>query len=125
MRPFADNVLIVLEPLPTMSDGGLHLPQQQQRRARDSRTAQVLAVGPGHYRQRKIGANGTTDGVFVPTSVKPKERVLVDAQAGQDYTLDISVPRHNKSSEFQELLGWRGEFRIIREDEILGVLEDG
>jgi uncharacterized cupin superfamily protein len=33
------------------------------------------------------------------------------------------VPRSNKSAEFQELFGDRGQFRIVREQEILAVLE--
>lgn len=121
MRCYADNVLIVLEPLPVMSEGGLHLPQQQRQGARGSRWAEVVMSGPGHHRQRRGDAGGTLDSVFVPNETKPKDRVLVDANAGQDYTLDISIPRHNKGHDFQEMLGWRGEFRIVREDEILAV----
>lgn len=125
IRAYADNVIIVLEPLPTQSAGGLHLPQQASRGARGSRTARVIASGPGHHRQRKGGANSTTDGAFVPNETKPGDRVLVDAAAGQDYAMDITVPRHNKSHGFEELFGDRGEFRIIREAEVLGILENG
>jgi hypothetical protein len=60
----------------------------------------------------------------VPNTVKVGDRVIVDALAGQNYALDLSVPRHNKTQEFQELFGDRGEFRIVREEEILGVLVD-
>jgi hypothetical protein len=61
--------------------------------------------------------------VFVANEVQPGDRVIVDALAGQNYALDLSVPRHNKSTQFQELFGERGEFRIVREQEILAVFE--
>jgi len=37
--------------------------------------------------------------------------------------MDLTVPRHNKSAEFQDLFGDAGEFRIVREQEILAVVE--
>jgi hypothetical protein len=60
----------------------------------------------------------------VPTELKVGNVVLVHARAGQNYELDINVPRHNKPMDFAELGDERGEFRIIREDEVLGVLEE-
>lgn len=123
-RAYADNVVIQLEPQPAMSAGGLHIPQQTQRGARGSRTARVLVSGPGYYRQTSNGAGGSRDSVFVANEIKSGDRVLVDAVSGQDYQMDLTIPRHNKSTEFQELFGERGEIRIVREQEILGILED-
>lgn len=113
IRAYADNVVIRLEPLPTETASGLAIVRTKTG-AREHRRATVLASGPG-FRDRH--------GFLVPNEVKPGDVVLVDALAGQDYSLDLSVPRHNKSSEFQDLLGERGEFRIVREQEILAVVE--
>jgi len=109
IRAYADNVIVRLEALPDRSEGGLHLPQNRQERRTGTRKAHVLAVGPGHRDAR---------GVLIPTEVRPGDVVYIDALAGQDYSLDLNVPRHNKPS------GWadeRGEFRIIREQEIHAV----
>jgi len=109
-----DNVLIVIEPLETQTESGITLVRLETG-ARDRRIAKVLSVGPGYWTGcRHCGTSKTT---FVPTELKPGDRVIVDATAGQDYSLDISVPRHNKSPEFQEVCGERGAFRIIREQE--------
>ena len=114
IRTYADNVIIALLPQPTQTASGIQLMAGARTGARDHRKARVLASGPG-FRDRH--------GHLVPNEVKPGDIVIVDALAGQDYSLDLSIPRHNKSSEFQELIGERGEFRIIREQEILAVVE--
>lgn len=116
MRPYQDNVLIELEPLPTMTAGGLHLPQQSRAGARGSRFARVKASGPGHYRQRNAGCRGTQDSVFVPNETKAGDRVLVDALAGQAWDGDNQRPRHNVGGDF-------GDTRVVREDEILAIIE--
>lgn len=116
MRPYADNVAIELEPLATLSAGGLHLPQQSRQGARGSRFARVLASGPGHYRQVRDGANGTRDQAFIPNETRAGDRVLVDALAGQAWEADMSMPRHNKGGDF-------GDTRIVREAEILAIVE--
>jgi co-chaperonin GroES (HSP10) len=124
----SDNVLIRFLPDPSTTAGGLVIPQQAHgRRAVDTRKAEVMLVGPGHYRNGKRRLADTEHTVatstFVPTEVKVGDVVLVHARAGQNYELDINVPRHNKPTDFQELGDERGEFRIIREDEVLGVVE--
>lgn len=117
MRPFMDNVLLKLEPVPTMTSSGLHLPQQSRQGARGSRFARVIASGPGHYRQRNAGARGTQPSVFVPNETKEGDRVLVDAMAGQAWEAEMSMPRHNVGGDF-------GDTRICREDEILAIIEE-
>jgi chaperonin GroES len=109
IRMYQDNVALRFERLPERSVGGLHLPQT---RSEKTRTAVVLSVGPGHV--NKVG-------VFVPTQVQVGERVVVDQHAGQDYSLDLSCPRQNKPTEWANE---QGEFRIVREDEILAVLDE-
>ena len=118
MRPYADNVWIELEPLPTQTASGLFIPQQSRAGARGSRMATVVASGPGHYRQRRDGANGTRDSVFIPNETKPGDRVIVDAMAGQavqGLELELSLPRHNPHGDF-------GDSRIVREAEILAII---
>lgn len=117
IKPFADNVLLVMEPQPTETASGLAIVHTRGPGARESRTARVLESGPGYHKP--------CCGEFIPNETKPGDRVLVDAMAGQIYALDLTAPRHNKSSEFQELLGERGEFRLVREDEILAIIDDG
>jgi co-chaperonin GroES (HSP10) len=113
-KAYADNVVIVLEPLPTETASGIAMVRTSAKGARESRTARVVASGPG-YRTRL--------GALVPNELKEGDRVVVDALAGQNYALDLTIPRHNKNNEFQELFGERGEFRIIRQDEALAVLD--
>jgi co-chaperonin GroES (HSP10) len=113
-RAYADNVVLEFEPRETQTASGLTVVHSGKKGARDHRTARVVASGPGYTRR---------SGVFIANEVQPGDRVVVDALAGQDYAMDLSVPRHNKSAEFQDLFGDRGEFRIVREEEILGVLE--
>lgn len=129
IRPLKDNVVIVLEPLPTSTASGLALvPDQSKVKARGSRFARVLASGPGYYRPAKALIAGRVyheaSSTFVRNESKPGDRVIVDALAGQNYDFDLTVPRTNHSSEFQELVGERGEFRIVRESEILGIVEE-
>lgn len=116
VRMYADNVMVELEPLERVSAGGIHLPDQTYRTARGSRYGRVIASGPGHHRQRKAGAQGTQDGVFVANETRPGDRVVLDAQAGDAYTGELSVPRHNTSQIF-------GNVRVVRESEIHAILD--
>jgi co-chaperonin GroES (HSP10) len=112
-RAFADNVVIRLEPLAKFSAGGLHLPDSHKPKTTGTREATVMAVGPGHY--SRLGALIPVDAAIVAGA-----RVIVDALAGQNYDMDLTVPRHNKPTEWSDD---RGEFRIVRADEVLGVVE--
>lgn len=113
IRAYADNVIIKMHEIPQQTESGLAVVQHNADR-KGHRKATVLASGPGFV--SRLGA-------LIVNETKPGDVVLVDALAGQNYDLDLTVPRHNKSSEFQELFGVRGEFRIVREQEILGVIE--
>lgn len=122
IRPVADNVVLRLLPLPEQTESGLYLPQNREVRRLEAREAEVVAVGPGHYR----GCHhcGHTR-VFVPTTVRPGDHVLVDAYAGDHWSpqLDKSVPRHNGSkANYDVLLDERAEWRVVREEEIHGIL---
>jgi co-chaperonin GroES (HSP10) len=128
-RAYADNVVLAFEPRETETASGLSIVHSGKSGAREHRTAKVVASGPGYWQTMgKVDKLGRYEKgfrrVFVPNTVKVGDRVIVDALAGQDYALDLNVPRHNKAQEFQELFGDRGEFRIVREEEILAVLVD-
>jgi len=122
VRAYADNVIVVFDKDETKQDPdtGLWLVPSKPG-ARGGKIATVLASGPGYWTQPTKEA---PRGVFIPNEVKPGERVLLDALAGQDYSLDLTIPRHNKNLEFEEMVGERGQFRIVREQEILGVIEE-
>lgn len=129
IKPRADNVLLVLEPLETRTASGLSIVPGNPKRMRGSRTARVLASGPGYWysRRQRLGSRefSAPTEVFVPNETKPGDRVIIDADHGQDYKLDLEIPRHNLSTEFQELLGERAEFRMVRESgEILAILDE-
>jgi len=118
LKAYADNVILLLEPEPTKIGSFWIAPKQN---VRGSRTARVLSSGPGYHREPSYS---NPQGVFIENQVKPGDRVIVDALAGQNYQLDLSVPRHNKDQEFKDLLGDKGEFRIVREAEILALIDD-
>ncbi len=130
LRPLHDNVVIVLEPLETRTASGLSLVnlKDPKDRARASRTARVIASGPGYWysRRQKLssGQFSAPTEVFVSNETKPGDRVIVDANPGQDYRFDVTVPRTNGTTEFEEMVGEKGEFRIVREAEIYAVLEE-
>lgn len=115
LRAYMDNVIVRLLPRDTMTKSGLlHIPDNAGKpNGKQTVLAKVIASGPG-WRMR----NGR--GPLVANETKPGDTVLIDALAGQDFAYDLNVPRQNKDA------GWadeRGEFRIVREDEIHGVVE--
>ena len=111
---YADNVLIRLLPLPTQTASGLYTPPSDKRRVHESREAIVVASGPGYHNKA---------GKLVPNETRAGDRVLVPAQAGDIWHSALSAPRFNKTAEFRDLMGEEGEYRVVREQEILGVLE--
>jgi co-chaperonin GroES (HSP10) len=108
-RAFADNVVLALEPLETETKSGLALVPDSKGKAYQHRTARVLYSGPGMRFERT--------GVLRPSEVKAGDRVIVDALCGDPTSL-------HRTQEFKELFGDRGEFRIVREDEIHAVVEE-
>lgn len=123
IRPLQDNVLLRLLPAPTRTASGVELLRMKGPTAKEHREAEVLAVGPGHY--PGCAKCGGERGTFIPTSVRVGQRVVVDALCGQNWTaLDVSVPRHNERADVGAIDGERGEFRVVREAEILCVIEE-
>jgi len=108
LRAHQDNVILMFEPLQSMSSLLTIMDRKPKHRL-----ARVMLSGPGYV---------TKQGVLVENTVRVRDRVVVDALAGQDYDLDVTVPRHNKGSEFESLFGESGNFRVVREEEILGIV---
>lgn len=117
IQPYADNVLIELEPLETKTASGIALVHTRAPGAREHRFARVIASGPG-YRKKCCGG-------FVPNETRPGDRVIVDALAGDrmKWDFDVSAPRQNKQGDMDHLLGERGAWRMVREEEILAIVE--
>jgi co-chaperonin GroES (HSP10) len=129
-----DNVLIAFEPLEEVTQGGVIIPGfeyvsdgkhkgAKQSRHTLSRWAKVLSVGPGHHPGCK--KCGGVKKAFIPTQLKVGDRVLVPANTGEDYTLDVSAPRHHtQEHKFNAFEGYENaELRIIREGQALAVEE--
>jgi co-chaperonin GroES (HSP10) len=121
VRPKDDNVFVQLEPLDEVRASGLVLIGKKPG-AKEVRTGTVMAVGPGHWTE----PNRTCpEGYFKPTEVKEGDRVILEAWAGENFQRGFFIPRHNgRGCNLGELGETRGEFRIVREDEILAVIED-
>lgn len=131
----SDNVLVAFESLEEKSAGGVILPAfeyvtggkhhgEKQSRHTLSRWATVLSVGPGHSPGCK--KCGNVRKTFIPTELKPGQRVLVPANTGEDYAMDISAPRHHtEEHKFSSFEGFENaEMRIIREGQVLAVVEE-
>lgn len=128
-----DNVLIAFEPLEEKVNGiilpdfsyiesGKHVGKTEKRHTL-SRKARVLSVGPGHYPGcKKCGGVKCT---FIPTELKVGDRVIVPANTGEDYSMDISAPRHHTTEhKFSSFEGVENaEMRILREGQVLAVVE--
>jgi len=112
IRAVQDNVILRFLPPPTKAAGGL-LFIPDTAKPEPTTLAEVVAVGPGYYRDSGHGR-------FIPNTLRPGEVVIVERRAGQDYALDLNVPRTNKETTWADE---RGDFRIVREDEILAVVE--
>lgn len=97
-RPLNDNVLVRFEKDPEKI-GSIFVPDGAgSPRPIDVQWADVIEAGPGHYGSSKCpGCHGR----FVPTTVKPGDRVAVDSKlAGQPWKIDGE------------------EYRVVRESEI-------
>ena len=93
VRPLYDRVLVKRNEEPVKSKGGLFLPETAKEKPIEGT---VLAVGDGKL---------SDDGSLSPLQVKPGDRVVFGKYSGTEIKVD-------------------GEDRLIlREDDILGVLE--
>jgi chaperonin GroES len=93
IRPLYDRILVKRSEEKQEMQGGLHIPDSAKEKPQE---AEVMAVGQGKRLE---------DGKIVPLDVKVGDRVLLGKYSGSEIKLDG-----------QELL-------IVREDEVLGILE--
>ncbi len=109
-RLLSDHVLVRLDPRKDKTSGGVLLPDTKEQ---EVRTGVIIGMGPGKH--VKVRRRGTSDyrGVFRPMTAKVGERVAffiasVDTRSGK------AVTHYLQEDE-----------RLIREDDILFVIEDG
>ena len=93
VRPLNDRVLLKRLEQQEVIKGGIIIPDTAKEKPQE---AEVVAVGPG-----KLDDNGKR----VPCEVKKGDRILIGKYSGTD----IKIEDH--------------EYVIVREDEILGVIE--
>jgi chaperonin GroES len=93
VRPLHDRVLIRRLEEKEVVKGGIIIPDTAKEKPQE---AEVVAVGPG-----KLDDNGKR----MPIDVKKGDRILIGKYSGSDIKIDDQ------------------EYVIVREDEILGVLE--
>ncbi len=93
LRPLQDRILIKRVAEKETVKGGIIIPDTAKEKPQEG---EVVAVGNGKK---------TDDGKVIPLDVKPGDRVLFGKYSGNDIKIDEE------------------EYLILREDEILGVLE--
>ena len=95
IQPLYDRIVVKRIEEKQQMHGGLHIPDSAQEKPQEG---EVIAVGKGKRLE---------DGKLTPLDVKVGDRVLLGKYAGNEITVDGQ------------------DFLIIREDEVLGVLEGG
>ena len=93
IRPLYDRIVVKRVEQKEQMQGGLYIPDTAKEKPQEG---EVVAVGKG-----KRLENGTT----VPLDVQPGDRILFGKYSGSDIKLDDD------------------EYLIMREDEVLGILE--
>ncbi len=93
MQPTRDRIVVKLHPKEEKTSSGFFIVDDQKE---TTATADVIAAGPG---------SKTKDGVLVPTTVKPGDKVLFSKSIG-----------HKVKVDGEELV-------ILSEEEILAILE--
>lgn len=93
IRPLYDRILVKRVESPSTSKGGLFLPESASEKPSEG---EVLAIGQGRL---------SDDGQLLPLAVKVGDRVLFSRYAGNEIKVD-GIER-----------------LVLREDEVLGVVE--
>jgi chaperonin GroES len=93
IRPLADRILVKRVEEEAKSKGGIIIPDTAKEKPQE---AKVVAVGRGKV---------TDDGKVLPPSLKKGDRVLFSKYSGSEVTIEGE------------------EHLIIREDDVLGVIE--
>lgn len=103
IKPLNDWAVIVPSEALTRTAGGIFIPDAAKEKPAEGT---IEAIGPGAYEEEKRGEKKKEkkERKFIPTSVKPGERVMYDRYAGQKIDMN-------------------GEERVlVREKNILGIL---
>jgi len=96
IRPLYDRIVVKrIEETADKTAGGLFIPDSAKEKPQEG---EVIAVGQGKR---------ADDGKLIPLDVKAGDRILFGKYSGSDIKLDGE------------------EYMIMREDEVLGVLEGG
>jgi chaperonin GroES len=96
IRPLYDRIVVKrIEESAEKTAGGLFIPDSAKEKPQEG---EVVAVGQGKR---------TEDGKLIPLDVKAGDRILFGKYSGSDIKIDGE------------------EYLIMREDEVLGVLEGG
>ena len=93
IRPLHDRVVVERMEAEEQMRGGIYIPDTAKEKPQE---AKVIAVGPGKV---------TEDGARAPMDVKKGDRILLGKYSGSEIKIDDK------------------EYVILREDEILGVVE--
>ncbi len=93
IRPLYDRILVKRVQSPSKSKGGLFLPESASEKPSEG---EIIAIGQGRL---------TDDGQVKPLAVKVGDRILFGKYAGNE----IKVDGHERL--------------VLREDEVLGVVE--
>lgn len=93
IRPLYDRVVVKRIEQKEQMQGGLYIPDTAKEKPQEG---EVVAVGKGKRLE---------DGKVIPLDVQPGDRILFGKYSGSDIKLDAE------------------EYLIMREDEVLGILE--
>ncbi len=93
IRPLYDRIVVKRIEAQEEMQGGLYIPDTAKEKPQEG---EVVAVGKGKRLE---------DGKVIPLDVKPGDRILFGKYSGSDIKLDGE------------------EYLIMREDEVLGILE--
>lgn len=93
LRPLQDRIIVKRLEEETMTAGGIFIPETAKEKPQKG---EVIAVGNGKK---------TEDGKILPVDVKKGDKVLFGKYAGTDIKIDGQ------------------EYLIMREDDILGIME--
>jgi chaperonin GroES len=104
LKPLHDWAVIVPSEAESRTAGGLYIPDSAKEKPEEG---VVEAIGPGAYEEEKRGKKKEEkkERKFVPTIVKPGDRVLYERYAGQTYTIGNE------------------ERILVRERDILGLID--
>ncbi len=105
LRPLHDWAVIRPSEAEERTSGGLYIPDTAKDKPHEG---VVEAIGPGAYEQEKFGKKKKEgeERKFIPTTVKPGDRVLYQSYAGEAYVVDNE------------------ERILVRERDILGILPE-